>query len=56
MSIRRLLLGVGVLLAVLAAALPATGPAVAAGDVSRADAIRLLDETRASIDETLALI
>ena len=31
-------------------------PQSAADDVSRADAIHLLDETRASIDETLALI
>src|SRR4029079_8822208 len=40
----------------LATALPVTGAASAADDVSRADAIHLLDETRASIDETLALI
>jgi len=51
-----LLLGVAGLLAVLATALPVTGAASAADDVSRADAIHLLDETRASIDETLALI
>ena len=51
-----LLLGFAGLLAVLATALPVTGAASAADDVSRADAIRLLDETRASIDETLALI
>jgi len=56
MPIRRLLLGIGALLAVLAAVVPASGAAVAADDVSRADAIHLLDETRASIDETLALI
>ncbi len=56
MTIRRLLLGIGALLAVLVAVVPASGSAAAAGDVSRADAIQLLDETRASIDETLALI
>ena len=56
---RRLLLSLGFagLLAVLAAALPVTGAASRPRTiVSRADAIRLLDETRASIDETLALI
>ncbi len=51
-----LLLGFAGLLAVLATALPVTGAASAADDVSRSDAIHLLDETRASIDETLALI
>jgi high-affinity iron transporter len=56
MSLRRLLLGIGALLAVLAAVVPTSGAVVAADDVSRADAIHLLDETRASIDETLALI
>ena len=52
---RRLVLSVLALLVVLAGTLLTAQPAAAQG-VSRAEAIRLLDETRTSIDETLALI
>jgi high-affinity iron transporter len=52
---RRVLLGILALLVVLAGTLLTAQPA-AAGGVSRSEAIRLLDETRTSIDETLALI
>jgi len=52
---RRLLLGILALLVPLAGTLLTAQPA-AAGGVSRSEAIRLLDETRTSIDETLALI
>ncbi len=52
---RRLILGALALLVVLAGTLLTAQP-VAADGVSRSEAIRLLDETRTSIDETLALI
>ena len=52
---RRLVLGALALLVVLAGTLMTAQP-VAAQSVSRSEAIRLLDETRTSIDETLALI
>jgi high-affinity iron transporter len=52
---RRLVLGALALLVVVAGTLLTAQP-VAAQSVSRSEAIRLLDETRTSIDETLALI
>jgi high-affinity iron transporter len=52
---RRLVLGALALLVVVAGTVLTAQP-VAAQSVSRSEAIRLLDETRTSIDETLALI
>ena len=52
---RRSLASFAALLIVLASSLLSADP-VSAQDVSRSEAIELLDETRASIDETLALI
>jgi high-affinity iron transporter len=52
---RRILLGLVAALVALAA-LWSPAPASAAGGISREEAIRLLDQTRQSIDETLALI
>lgn len=55
-AVRRLL--IGLVLAVVAAGVlsPATASAADGGSVSQSEAIQLLDETRASIDQTLALI
>ena len=53
---RRLLLLLVAALAVAALATTGASPAAAAGGVSRDEAIKLLDNTRQSIDETLALL
>jgi high-affinity iron transporter len=53
--VRRTSIGAAVVVAALAVVLLTASPAAADG-VSRSEAIRLLDETRQSIDETLTLI